>query len=222
MAGVKMGSSKYSLLPLQRDVLERFCEQEDGFFLTGGAALVGFYLHHRETTDLDLFTTDEQAFQRARSVLATVAHDLGIRLETKQSARGFQRHLLLGDSESVVVDLVLDRAAQLHADKTLRGGIRMDSPDEILANKLTALLARSEERDIMDVMFLERAGYAVEDALEDALAKDGGCTPGQLAFVLSEIVIPEGVTLPADIRPDELRVYLTDLVRRLRTLALPR
>ncbi|MFH2005604.1 MAG: nucleotidyl transferase AbiEii/AbiGii toxin family protein [bacterium] len=218
---MKTGSSKHSLLPLQRDVLERFCAQEDGFFLTGGAALVGFYLHHRETTDLDLFTTDEQAFHRGRAVLLGVADDLGARLETRQSARAFQRHLILGDRESVVVDLVLDRVAQLHPEKTMRDGIRIDLPDEILVNKLTSLLSRSEERDVVDVMFLERAGYAVEDALHAALAKDGGCTPGQLAFVLAEITVPDGVILPAGVRPDELRDYLIDLVRRLRALAHP-
>jgi predicted nucleotidyltransferase component of viral defense system len=43
---------------LQRDVLSVFFGKERGFFLTGGAALVGFHLGHRETQDLDLFTTE--------------------------------------------------------------------------------------------------------------------------------------------------------------------
>lgn len=46
------------LSPLQEDLLRAFFERENSFFLSGGAALVGFYLAHRETHDLDLFTLD--------------------------------------------------------------------------------------------------------------------------------------------------------------------
>ena len=92
----------------------------------------------------------------------------------------------------------------------------------ILANKLTALVGRAEERDLVDVMFLERAGYSVEAALPAALDKDGGCTPATLAWLLSEITIPDGVELPAGVPPGELRAYVTALIGRLLALAAPR
>ncbi len=44
------------LSALQQDVPAAFFSREHRFFLTGGAALAGFYLGHRETHDLDLFT----------------------------------------------------------------------------------------------------------------------------------------------------------------------
>lgn len=44
------------LTDLQRDLLREFFAREQRLFLTGGAALAGFYLHHRKTEDLDLFT----------------------------------------------------------------------------------------------------------------------------------------------------------------------
>lgn len=47
------------LSPFQREVLEAFFCKENRFFLTGGGALVGFHLGHRETDDLDLFATDD-------------------------------------------------------------------------------------------------------------------------------------------------------------------
>jgi len=46
------------LTELQGEILRRFFARRDEFFLTGGAALVGFHLGHRETHDLDLFTTN--------------------------------------------------------------------------------------------------------------------------------------------------------------------
>jgi len=45
--------------PSQRDVLIRIIDNEtikNNFFLAGGTALSVFYLHHRTSIDLDLFT----------------------------------------------------------------------------------------------------------------------------------------------------------------------
>jgi hypothetical protein len=138
-----------------------------------------------------------------------------------QEAPGFHRALLARGDEGVVVDLVREPVHQIHPDKPEHDGIRVDPPDEILANKLTALVGRAEERDLVDVWFLERAGYAVESALDAALAKDGGCTPATLAWVLSEIEIPDGIQLPGGVEPAELRDFMTALIVRLRRAALP-
>ena len=43
------------LTPLQVELLEAFFQHEDRFYLTGGGALAGYHLGHRETHDLDLF-----------------------------------------------------------------------------------------------------------------------------------------------------------------------
>ena len=216
-----MGSSPPSTLTaLQAEVLRAFFERERGFFLTGGGALAGFHLGHRTTDDLDLFTTDEDAFERGRHVLADVADAVGGQLVIRQDTARFLRTVLTRGGEGLVIDLVRDQH-QLHTDKPEAGGIRFDPADEILANKLSALVGRAEERDLVDVLFLERAGYPVETALPAALAKDGGCTPATLAWVLSEIVIPDGVALPGGVAPDELRAYLAELVKRLRRAALP-
>src|SRR5262249_35372481 len=155
--------------------------RERGFFLTGGAALAGFHLCHRTTDDLDLFTRDAPAFERGRFVLADVATALGGELQIRQDAPGFKRVVLTRGEEGLVIDLVKDPGPQLHPDKLERGHIVLDPADEILANKLTALVGRAEERDLIDVMFLEQAGYSIEAALPAALAKDGGCTPATLA-----------------------------------------
>jgi len=209
------------LTALQREVLDAFFQRERGFFLTGGAALAGFHLGHRTTDDLDLFTRQDSAFERSRFVLADVASTVGGELRVRQDAPGFQRLVLTRGDEGLVIDLVKDVSPQLHADKLDRDNILMDAPDEILANKLTALVGRAEERDLVDVLFLERAGYPVEAALPVAMDKDGGCTPATLAWLLSEITIPDGIALPAGVSPTELRAYLTELVGRLLALAVP-
>jgi hypothetical protein len=71
-----MGSSPNTLTALQLELLQAFFEREQGFFVTGGAALA-FHLGHRTTDDLDLFTTDDAAFERGRHVLADIAVRVG-------------------------------------------------------------------------------------------------------------------------------------------------
>jgi hypothetical protein len=214
-------SAPSKLTALQKDVLDAFFQRERGFFLTGGAALAGFHLGHRTTDDLDLFARDAPAFERGRFVLADVAVALGGELQVRQDAPGFTRVVLTRGDEGLVIDLVKDTGPQLHVDKLERDHIMVDPADEILANKLTALVGRAEERDLIDVMFLERAGYPIEAALPAALAKDGGCTPATLAWLLSEITIPDGAVLPAGVSPAELRAYVTELIARLLVLAAP-
>jgi predicted nucleotidyltransferase component of viral defense system len=214
-------SAHSKLTALQREVLDAFFRRERGFFLTGGAALAGFHLGHRTTDDLDLFTTQQAAFERGRHVLSDVAAALGGEIQVRQDAPGFKRMVLTCGNEGLVVDLVKDTGVQRHADKLEHDHIVVDPADEILANKLAALVGRAEERDLIDVMFLERAGYSVEEALPAALAKDGGCTPATLAWLLSEITIPDGAELPANVPAAELRAYVAELIARLLVLAAP-
>lgn len=151
-----MDSSSDKLTPLQRDLLRAFFDREQGFFLTGGAALAGFYLRHRETSDLDFFTTDAATFERGAYVLRAAADALGATSTTVQEAPGFLRQVVSRGADSVVVDLVWDRVEQAYPEKQDIVGIRIDPIEEILANKLTTILSRAEERDLVDLYFLER------------------------------------------------------------------
>jgi hypothetical protein len=201
-------------------VLAAFFERESGFFLTGGAALAGFHLRHRTTKDLDLFTT-EQRIEEGVAALVEAASGVGASMESVRTESGFRRYLLRRGTSSVVVDLVLDLAPQIFPDKPLVGTIRVDPPQEILANKLCTLLSRAEIRDLVDVRALELAGFSVEEHLPLAQRKDGGLTPAQLAWVLSQIEIGEGATVPGEVTATDLREYLEDLKNRLAGQAFP-
>jgi hypothetical protein len=213
--------SSSKLTQLQRDVLEAFFAREQGFFLTGGAALAGYHLGHRETLDLDLFTTDPEAFERSRHVLADLASALGAQLVVRQDAPGFRRIVLMRGEEGLVVDLVIERVHQAVPSKPEVDGVKVDPAFEILANKLCAVVGRAEERDLVDLWALERHGLRIEDALPAALEKDGGCTPANLAWLLSQVQIGQEAELPGGVSAQELRVFLSDLVQRLRRYAHP-
>lgn len=217
-----MASSPPSRLsPLQAEVLTEFFRRERGFFLTGGGALAAFHLGHRTTDDLDLFTVDGEAFERGRFVLQDIATAMSGRLTIRQEAPGFLRAVMERGGDAVVIDLVRDLQPQGGSAKLERDGIVFDSAAEILANKLTTLVGRAEERDLIDVLCLERAGHRIEDALPVALVKDGGCTPATLAWLLSEVQIPDELPLPAGVSAVQLRQFVAELIVRLRRLALP-
>jgi predicted nucleotidyltransferase component of viral defense system len=208
------------LTRLQVEVLDRFFEKEKRFFLTGGAALAGFYLGHRGTNDLDLFTTSA-VLDEGTEVLTEIARTLDGSLESVRTSPDFRRFLLRCGTEAVVVDLVHDRVPQAIADKREVGEIRLDVPEEILANKLCSILSRAEIRDLVDVFALERAGYKVEDVVGMAMEKDGGLTPAQLSWVLSQISMEEGVRIPGDLAISELIDFVQDLIHRLTKMAFP-
>jgi predicted nucleotidyltransferase component of viral defense system len=205
---------------LQQDVLAEFFAREEGFFLTGGAALVGFHLGHRQTKDLDLFTTEDRLVEGVAALLDS-AKELGAEAETLRSSPDFRRFLLRRGEESVVVDLVRDPTPQMFREKPLVGRIRVDPLAEILANKLCALLSRAEIRDLVDVWAIEKAGFVLEEALAAAERKDGGLTAGQLAWVLSGIEIGDDASIPGGLSAPQLRKYLKSLQRRLARLAYP-
>lgn len=210
----------YKLSPLQLDFLHAFFQRENRFFLTGGAALVGFHLGHRETHDLDLFTV-EDVMSDGFVVVSEVAQQLGASVESLQTSPDFRRLLVRHASEAIVIDLVRERVAQVTNEKLLFGEIRVDPPEEILANKLCALLSRSEIRDLVDVRALELLGYRIEDALPAANQKDRGLTAAQLGWVLSQIELGDDLIPPGNISRAELQNYLTALITRLARIAFP-
>jgi predicted nucleotidyltransferase component of viral defense system len=208
-----------ALTDLQEEILRRFFDRRDEFFLTGGAALVGFHLHHRLTHDLDFFTADE-AIDEGERTLREIAGSLSLEMETLRRSPDFRRFLLQGQSEGVVIDLVKDVSPQV-LPKMSFGRIVVDSPREILANKLCAILSRVEVRDLVDVARLEEAGFDAVAVLPLAAQKDAGLTAGQLAWVLSTFPIGDTVASDYGIAPKELQDFRESLITRLTAAAFP-
>lgn len=169
--------------------------------------------------DLDLFTRDPGAFERGVATLGAAAEQVGATLSVKQDAPGFKRYLASRANDGVLIDLVLERVPAAYDRVNRRGSIILDIPEEIAVNKLTTLVSRSELRDLVDLMLLERSGCSIDEALPKALQKDGGCTPATLAWVLSEIHIGDDGALPAEVPPETLRQFLRELIERLLRLA---
>jgi predicted nucleotidyltransferase component of viral defense system len=217
----KVCLAKSTLNDLQNDFLREFFKHENHFYLSGGAALAGFYFGHRETHDLDLFTLENEMENGFRLVLE-VAKEIHSSVDPIQTSPDFRRLLVNRGDESIVVDLVREYVFQIEHEKRVVNGIRIDTPEEIFANKLCALLSRSEIRDLVDIRELENSGFDLEAALEVAEKKDSGLTPAQLAWVLAQIEFSDDAKIPGEISVSVIRDYLKSLTDKLKRLAFPK
>lgn len=215
-----MDSSSGRLSPLQEDVLAAFFERAPAFFLTGGAALARYYLHHRETEDLDLFATPDVEIGNGVRALIEAAAAVGASARVLRESGDFKRYAVARGDEMTLVDLVVDRSPQI-AEKVLFGRVRVDAPREIAANKLCALLDRIEARDLLDLRLLLDSGLELEDVLADAQQKHAGADPATLAWVLSSSALAPTAPIPAGTSAAELDAFRRTLVDTFTRMALP-
>ncbi len=213
-----MVSRRGTLTPLQCDALDALTRRAPGFFLTGGAVLAGWTLQHRRTDDLDLFTTSDEAMTTGDAAVRGAASEIGASASQLTTTPDFHRYVITRGDDSVRVDLVRDRTPELRA-KVVRDGIRMDDTEEIVANKIAALVGRSEVRDLVDLMALEKLGFRVESHLPDARKKDGGVSPATLSWLLSGMHAPAKVDGADQV---SLEAFIRDLERRMLALSAPR
>ena len=171
------------LYPLQDEVLRVIAGLDTDFYLTGGTAASRAYLAHRFSDDLDLFVNDSPSFVLwADRVTAELA---GRRLwQTHVLLRElrFVRLEIVGADSSVKVEMVNDVPSHIGAVTRHLVLGRVDSAENILANKLTALADRDEPKDLADIWgFCCRMGLALDAALTSASSKAAGLFPPDLA-----------------------------------------
>ncbi|MEZ4410266.1 MAG: nucleotidyl transferase AbiEii/AbiGii toxin family protein [Polyangiales bacterium] len=206
---------------MQRDLLRAFFERTQRFFLTGGAALAGFYFGHRRTKDLDLFAAPGVELREGAVALMAAASSVGATMTVLRESADFMRYMSARGDDQTLVDLVIDRAPQVADEKPPFGVVRVDSLREIAANKLCALLDRVEGRDLVDLRELLSAGLSLEDMLRDAQRKHAGADPATLAWVLGGWRLPPSAALPEGATIESVDEFREELVRRLARLALP-
>jgi Nucleotidyl transferase AbiEii toxin, Type IV TA system len=164
----------------------RACQTRIACHLGGGAALAGVYLGHRTTGDLDLFVHDADDMRTLVGLLPAAAEETGSDSSLVRDAGHLVRaHLSSRAGESVEVDVIHEPIADIEPPPPKIEGIEIESLADLRASKLTCILSRSEPRDLVDLYFLDQAGYPAVRDLELALRKDSGIDPGVLAWLVA-------------------------------------
>ena len=126
----------------------------------------------------------------------------------------------LGES-TLEVDLVHDSVPDLAPSPLALEGVMLRSIEDLRASKLTCILSRSEPRDLVDLLFLARAGYPPENDLPLAAQKDAGIDPAVLAWLLSQFPVEPLPEMLQPLDPAELRRFRDGLAATLKARATP-
>lgn len=180
------------LTPLQWRVLKAFFAVPlfRGFVLTGGTALAAFYLFHRVSEDLDLFTPNPEDMQEVERGILELSLREGWAVKPERRSPFFCRVFFTeaGSEWPLKVDLAYDPGPWFGSPMETQG-IRVDSLENIGANKVTALMSRGEARDFIDLYFiLKETPLTFDQLLEMAKQKDPGLKEFYLAgFIHQQI-----------------------------------
>lgn len=167
---------KTILTPKQLDFLELVQKEPEitkRFYLTGGTALAEFYLKHRKSEDVDLFTQEREvdpklieAFLKKNSPGLSVVH-----IKRSQFLGLFSYTLVYKDKDQLKVDFNYYPFPRI--EKGIKHkNLEIDSLYDIAANKLHTLFMKPRERDYVDLFFiLNKGNYSIKRLILDAKAK---------------------------------------------------
>jgi len=202
------------LTPLQQDSLAVFFADPiaQRFWLTGGTALAAFYLGHRPSEDLDLFTLDAEALDQARRVMPNIAQESQGVLTSGISAPYYQQFFLTRPGlPPLKLDLVREVGPQFGQRQAV-GGVIVDSWVNIATNKVAAIFGRTAAKDFVDLYFLLHAGHDLKTLISLAQEKDRGLTEFYLGYSMRQVTRFDALPrMFKAITLEELRAFYLEL-----------
>lgn len=143
------------------------------FYLTGGTALSEFYLSHRLSEDIDLFSESQEVDPDAvDAFLQKISQKLGIKkIQRAQFLGLFTYVLIFINNEKLKVDFSYYPFPRIEKG-IIYNKIHIDSIRDIAANKLHTLFMKPRARDYVDLYFiLKRENFSIPKLILDAKAK---------------------------------------------------
>lgn len=174
--------------------------------LVGGSGL-GLLLGHRRSDDIDLFAERGEPLSPIVNAVTAAAEPLGAVVTHVRTTPSFVRLEVALRDTTVRVDIAQDASERLEPTGTRVGDVYVESLRDQRANKLVAVLGRSELRDLVDLYFLEAAGLPAIEGIEDALQKDGGVDPAWLAWAIDQINITPLPGMVVPLNSEELSTF---------------
>jgi hypothetical protein len=198
------------LYPLQDKAIEAF--KDSPFYLTGGTTLSRGYYNHRFSDDLDYFLNDHSDFQtiseRCIENLSKLFNDLKVIMSCERFYRIFVAE------RQLKIELVNDVPSHIGEKITHPVLGVIDSKENILANKVTAIIDRSMPKDMVDIYFLLKDGLSLKQALLDAHSKAAGLAPLYIAKIFSEYdysLLDTEIKWTTPVASETIRQYLTNI-----------
>ncbi len=172
------------LYPLQDRVIQVINQADTDFYLSGGTAASRGYLQHRFSDDLDYFVNDDLRFGLwVERIIQALNREWTCEVLMKEER--FARLNLLQGNMMLKIEMINDVPARVGEVESHSVLGRLDSAENILANKVTAILSREEPKDLADVWgFCRLKNLSLHEAITGAQGKAVGIFPADLARVL--------------------------------------
>jgi predicted nucleotidyltransferase component of viral defense system len=124
------------------------------FYLTGGTALGRFYLNHRYSEDLDFFLNKSDTFSSEVKTIERVLENKFSLLKSQSIVYDdYVRYYIEDEGMTLKIEFVNDIAYRCGVPNIYQYGF-IDTPLNILTNKLTAIVSRDEPKDVFDICSL--------------------------------------------------------------------
>jgi len=191
-----MVKGKGILSEIQKRVLGSFQKNPDAsyFYLTGGTALAEFYLGHRKSYDLDLFTAEAGLILPFSGIVAEGLKRDGLSVTTIRRFSSFAEFEAAYENENTKIQLAYDSPFRFEEPVDSELGIKINDYKDIIVDKLLALFGRAEPRDAVDLFFILRK-ETIEDLTELAANKDPGFDLYWMAVALRKVKdFPDEIT----------------------------
>jgi hypothetical protein len=141
--------------------------------LDGGTALAAYYLHHRQSEDLDFFADPGLNAPAFGEAVREAAAAEGVRLESYGGqSLGMTTYTARGDGEpenGVKLQFAVQSPFRLEPLESTAEGIRVSSFRDICAGKLHAVCDRLAFRDFYDLYVIVTGGEPVGELRESAV-----------------------------------------------------
>ncbi|MCC6498793.1 MAG: nucleotidyl transferase AbiEii/AbiGii toxin family protein [Anaerolineales bacterium] len=175
------------LYPFQDLAIKAINQADTGFYLTGGTAASRGYLDHRFSDDLDYFVNDDNRFGLwVERIIDALNKKWECNVIMKEER--FARLILVQENFSLKIEMVNDVPARVGEVQNHPILGRLDTAENILANKVTALLDREEPKDFADIWgFCCQKNLSLQEAITGAQGKAIGIFPADLARVLLSV-----------------------------------
>jgi hypothetical protein len=154
------------------------------------------------------------------AALPDAARETGVTANLVRDAGSFVRASIDVGDRGMELDLVHESTPDLDTPMTT-DGVVTESLVDLRAAKLTCPLSRSEPRDLVDLLFLDRAGYPPEADLPLALQKDSGIDPAILAWLLGQHPTRPIPEMLVPLTEEELRRFRDELRDRMKRSNVP-
>lgn len=161
------------------------------FYWTGGTVLAEFYLKHRESYDIDLFTEAREVHAPSiNKFVSLVAKKLGARKMSFKKFFGLYSYRLELPSDVLKVDFNYYPFARINKGKKWNS-LEIDSLEDIAANKLHTIYTKARDRDFVDLYFiLKQEKYDLKKLIILAKTKfDWHIDPVQLGLAFAKVVL---------------------------------